>query len=603
MATIQIYSIPQAAGSIYSNVARLHIYTNYIGPATISVNPSGAILFPAIINITQYETEIEGEIKQFGTHTVTVTANGVSDTVEVEVLQLPNNIYVGPEIHGYYDGNPITFQMVANCDRPNTTLNISTTGAGITAPSTVYCDGAIATFNITISNYGNYSITASYDSEQYTNYIYIENIPVQLYLEAPKNIYIEDLPVTIQMRAFCSRDGIVTLSSSGTGVIIPDHIEIVNGSAVFDATFSQSGIKIISAVYGDTYAETSIVINEEAIVISLGEDRHVQYRGEDITITKTVYCNKEGIVFLSGELVDIPDFVVISNGKATFDITVHSDGEFLITAAHEKDVSITTTCKIISELIPIRLSLGEDRTHYVIGEESLTIPMNVYCNWDGTVLLSSDYATVPPSVNVVNGFSSFNATCNRSSIITAQFLNTIDTCNIQFIQRPSIVKIGPNGTNINQLQIVTNRPGVVYLSTNPIYGYEIPSSVVIDDSLEATVTATLREYGNYVVTAIFGAASDSCTIEYPNPDHIFCRVYGTMLYANGKPVRNEPIIFEPKYDEQFISGKLVKIDKVVVRTDMYGKFSAKLYRGSKVIINGQKIVTIPDQESIDYKDL
>jgi hypothetical protein len=524
MSLIHVIEVPRESGTTYSPIARLNVCSNVAGIATIDVAPAGAIEFPTEVALfaPAFESEISGVIKQSGTITVTITLNGVSDIVVIEVVALPYNISVGPETTLDYEGLPITFNMVASCDRPDTTLTLSSTGVGITIPPTVYCDGAPVEFPVTVSNYGEFTVTGEYNGSSSTADIHSINDAIKLYLEADKDIYVEDPPVTFNMRVFCSRDGEVTLSSTGANVIIPDHVDVILGVAEFPVTIGSTGLKVISAIYDVAYAECAIDVSEEAILISLGEDRHIYYNGDDITITKTVYCNKDGIVNLTqtGDLVNIPGSVLIVDGTAEFDIICSSGGTTLISAESEEEVGVFTSCEIIIEEIPIVLSLGSDRifdNHF----DPISFEMNVFCNRDGTVNLSSDHATVPETVVVTNGIGTFNVICDEDSVITAEFGGTEDTCGIELNDPPSrVLYIGPDQTISWEssedeptkyiiLMVSSDFSGTVNLSSSDP-ALVVPSSVVCGGKIY--VTCETNGSCDAIVTATKGSLTSSCRI-------------------------------------------------------------------------------------------
>ncbi len=526
MALIHVIAIPQSAGTAYSPIARLNVCADRPGIATITVDPVGAIDFPAscVLNAPTYETEIAGTIVQAGIHTVTVEMNGQSDTVEVEVIALPNNVVISPETTLDYEGLPITFNLIASCDRPNTLITLSSVGTGITLPDPpqVLVDGPPVEFPVTINGYGEFEVIGTYGVDSSTCYIHSINDTINLYLEADRGIYIEDLPVTFNMRVFCSRDGEVTLFSTGDGVTIPDHVDVVSGVAEFEVIIASEGLKIISAVFDTAYAECALNVTEEAFLLSLGEDRHAYYQGNDVTITKTVFCNKEGLVVLTqtGTVVDIPDNVTIIDGVAEFDIVCSSGGSTLIGAESALEPGVVTHCEIIITEIPIVLSLGADRVfnnHF----DPITFMMDVYCNRDGTVNLTSDNATIPATVIISDGLGQFEVTCDETAVITAEFGGVEDECNITLNDPPSrVLYIGPDQTITWEsseddpvkyviLMVSSDFEGTVNLaSSDP--NFVVPVSV--ECSGKIYVTCETEGECDAIVTATKGALTSSCHI-------------------------------------------------------------------------------------------
>lgn len=605
MSLIHVIEVPRESGTTYSPIARLNVCSNVAGIATIDVVPAGAIEFPTEVALfaPAYESEISGVIRQSGTITVTITLNGVSDVVVIEVTALPYNILIGPETTLDYEGLPIIFNMVASCDRPDTTLTLSSTGVGITIPPTVYCDGSPVEFQVTVSNYGEFTVTGEYNGSSSTADIHSINDAIKLYLEADKDIYVEDPPVTFNMRVFCSRDGSVTLSATGTDVIIPDTVDVVLGIAEFPVTIGSTGLKVISAVYDVAYAECAIDVSEEAIVISLGEDRHVYYSGNDIIVTKTVYCNKEGLVNLTqtGTLVGMPTDVTIVGGVAEFDITVSSAGDTWIEA--EKD-SITTECRIISTAVPVVSSIGPDQSLFIRYQETL-IPK---------LLLTSDRPVVVPITSTA-GFP-VSVTVDGSEEITGSITadgtylveTPYDSATIIVTKEPNIVRIGPSSENEPTLHVSTNWPGVVTLTVVPDYGYTLPATVTVGSTLEADIEGIFVVHGTYVVTATFGAATDTCTAVYSNEDSEGCYVYGTLTDASGRPVRNATLTFKPIPVTQTIGPTILARTVKTAHTDRLGYFEIRVLRGSVLIVTCdilqyRKQITVPDQERVDLEDL
>ena len=671
--------------------ATIHIASDRAGTASIIVDPVGAILFPATVAISapNFEADVSGTIIQVGTHTVYVTINGITDTVTIEVIALPNNVMIGPETSLDYEGLPITFNLVASCDRPNTLITLSSVGTGITLPDPpqVLVDGPPVEFPVTISNYGEFEVTGVYGLDSSTCHIHSINDAIKLYLEADRDIYVEDLPVTFNMRVFCSRDGTVTLSSTGTGMTIPDHIEVVLGMGEFSITIATAGLKIIGALFDATYTECALDVSEEAILISLGEDRHVYYNGTDITITKTVYCNKDGLVTLTqtGDVVDIPSDVTIVDGTAEFDIICHGAGTTLIEA---EMLGVPTQCQIIVSEAVITLSLGTDRSFDFL-VDPITFNMNIYCSRDGMATITSDHATiVPANVNIINGIGTFSVTCTETSVITANFATASDTCNITVnyistlsdigpdqelflryqqtltpklmvtsnrpatipitsaagfpasvtvdgteeitgsitaegtypvttpydsttiivTKEPNVVRIGPDATNEPVLHVSTNWPGVVTLLVAPDYGYTLPVSVTVDSTLEADVVGEFLVFGDYVVTATFGASTDTCEVSYVTDDTTGCYVTGTIKDMGGQPVRDAEVVFKPVPVTQTLTSGILSRSAKIARTARDGTFSIRLLRGSTVIavcdkISLRKTFTVPDQATVDIEDV
>jgi len=87
-----------------------------------------------------------------------------------------------------------------------------------------------------------------------------------------------------------------------------------------------------------------------------------------------------------------------------------------------------------------------------------------------------------------------------------------------------------------------------------------------------------------------------------------CIVYGQIVDATGEPVQNTNIYFRPVTTSQIIDGSALSLSAVITRTDVNGEFAIELIRGAQVVVvieatAYRKSITIPDQSSVDIKDL
>jgi hypothetical protein len=599
----QITVTVNEAPSSEQDVAMLHIYADRDGLATITCDVPGILDFPATLYVNEGTNVVSGDIVGAGVVNVTVELNGSTSVTPFTIDAIPLNLNIGPETTLDYEGLPITFKMIASCDHFDKTVNLSTTGVGITVPPTIYLNGAPVEFEVTVDGFGEYSVTGEVDGETSTADIHSINDAIKLYLEADRDIFTEDLPITFNMRVYCSRDGLVTLSSTGAGVVIPDTVNVVLGVAEFPVTIGSTGLKIISAVYDVAYAECAIDVDSEAVVISLGEDRHVYYSGNDIVVTKTVYCNKEGSINLtqSGTPVDMPATVTIVGGVAEFDITVSSGGDTMIEA--EKD-GVTTECRIISTAVPVESSIGPDQELFIRYQETLIPKLMVSTDRPIVVPITST-AGFPASVTV-DGSEEITGSITTDG--TYDVTTPYDSATIIVTKEPNVVRIGPNSENEPTLHVSTNWPGVVTLTVVPDYGYTLPATVTVGTTLEADIEGTFVVHGTYVVTATFGAATDTCTAVYSNEDSEGCYIYGTLTDASGRPVRNATLTFKPVPTAQTIGSTILARTTKTARTDRLGAFEIRVLRGSQLIVTCdilqyRKQITVPDQERVDLEDL
>lgn len=87
-----------------------------------------------------------------------------------------------------------------------------------------------------------------------------------------------------------------------------------------------------------------------------------------------------------------------------------------------------------------------------------------------------------------------------------------------------------------------------------------------------------------------------------------CIVYGQIVDATGEPLQNTNIYFKPIVMSQIIDGSALALTAVITRTDVNGEFALELVRGAQIlaIIEAtayRKNITVPDQASVDIKDL
>jgi hypothetical protein len=149
---------------------------------------------------------------------------------------------------------------------------------------------------------------------------------------------------------------------------------------------------------------------------------------------------------------------------------------------------------------------------------------------------------------------------------------------------------------------------VVTLTVVPDYGYTLPATVTVGTTLEADIEGTFVVHGTYVVTATFGAATDTCTAVYSNEDSEGCYIYGTLTDASGRPVRNATLTFKPIPTAQTIGSTILARTTKTARTDRLGAFEIRVLRGSQLIVTCdilqyRKQITVPDQERVDLEDL
>ena len=113
-------------------------------------------------------------------------------------------------------------------------------------------------------------------------------------------------------------------------------------------------------------------------------------------------------------------------------------------------------------------------------------------------------------------------------------------------------------------------------------------------------TVDFSGIGTYVITAALGLDSDNTTVSYRIDK---CRVYGTIVDVLGRPLRNSEVLVEPLRD-----GSELSVQAAVIYTDHIGHFEIELLRGIECVLHAKdaaykKLITVPDQNSVDIKDL
>lgn len=164
-----------------------------------------------------------------------------------------------------------------------------------------------------------------------------------------------------------------------------------------------------------------------------------------------------------------------------------------------------------------------------------------------------------------------------------------------------MLHIGPNVTLTNSTTctlMASGTPGVVTLTCYP--PAIVPDTVTITASGKVSFDATFSSINQYTITAVLGAETDTCVIE-ANTDK--CLVYGTIVDVLGNPLRNSEINISPRQD-----GPSMSVVAIKVYTNHEGYFSIQLLRGIEVVLNAKdaafnKLITVPDANSVDIKDL
>lgn len=146
--------------------------------------------------------------------------------------------------------------------------------------------------------------------------------------------------------------------------------------------------------------------------------------------------------------------------------------------------------------------------------------------------------------------------------------------------------------------MVCGHVGDAVITSSPPAVHEDTISVGATGKAEFDVT--FNSIAQYTITAVLGGETDTCIIE-ANTDK--CLVYGTIVDVLGNPLRNSEIYIEPIQD-----GPSMSIVAIKVHTNHEGYFSVQLLRGIEVVLNAKdaafnKRITVPDQNSVDIKDL
>ena len=157
--------------------------------------------------------------------------------------------------------------------------------------------------------------------------------------------------------------------------------------------------------------------------------------------------------------------------------------------------------------------------------------------------------------------------------------------------------IGPDQTlsNIRSCTLlVAGTPGTYVVTCVP--PAIVPDTVTVGVTEKAPLACTFTSIGTYVITV----DTDTCTV---NVDTDKCLVYGTIVDVLGNPLRNSEITFSPES-----TGTEMSILAATVYTNHLGYFAIKILRDITCVIHAKgaaykKLVTIPDANSVDIKDL
>jgi hypothetical protein len=162
--------------------------------------------------------------------------------------------------------------------------------------------------------------------------------------------------------------------------------------------------------------------------------------------------------------------------------------------------------------------------------------------------------------------------------------------------------VGPDislyNANTATLMVCSDAEGTVTITSVPPATHD--DTVTIGATLKEDFTVRFGYIGTYVITATKGVDTDTCTV---NVDTDKCLVHGTIVDVLGNPLRNSEVTFSPESN-----GTEMSILAATAYTNHLGYFAIKILREITCVIHAKgaaykKLVTIPDANSVDIKDL
>jgi hypothetical protein len=411
-----------------------------------------------------------------------------------------------------------------------------------------------------------------------------------------------------QLMIYADRDGTALITMDNPIIDFPASVSVNEGKNQVAGEIIGSGTCNVTVTLNGVTDTTQFTIEGITTYVGISPDTTVAWDGSTVDIPLSASCDRlDTTVTLSSSSADlvVPASVYVNGPPVDFVAAASSYGNFVVTGEYDGNTGTADITVTDGRFV----SISPDT---IINELDATVYLTVEGSCPGTVALSVAPATgltVPPTVTLSAGELRKEIACTVVAlgdyVITAQFLTKTDTCTVGITEVPVLVRIGPDAEDQATINVVTNRPGTVYLSVDPPAGYALPASVVVDAMLETPVTGVFTKVGEYVVTATFRDATDDCTVNYAADS---CILTGRIIDASGRPKRNVEIVLLASPTQQIVDGKMLHVDTTNCKTNLNGEFEVKLLRGAQLIlvidqISMRKAFTVPDQASVDISEL
>ncbi len=268
MANIHVVLIPQDQGAIYNPYAKINIVSDRAGTVAITVNPVGAIEFPATAELTAptYETVIEGLIKQAGLIEVTTTMDGISDTTQIEVIALVEVVTLGSDLDIASATFPKNVTINVWSNKPGT-IDLVSNSANIVlgADQVTIVDVPVPVVVTLLAPLTGGLITGSRGLVTASIGVSVSlNIPI-LKIGPDQTVLRGDSDVNILLMVVCDIVGTVNLTSSDPLLEVPATVVIDSSYYAEVVAVGKGGcIGVVSAAMGALSDSCDITVSQSA---------------------------------------------------------------------------------------------------------------------------------------------------------------------------------------------------------------------------------------------------------------------------------------------------------------------------------------------------
>ena len=421
------------------------------------------------------------------------------------------------------------------------TADLTSSDANATLPSSVTFENGRATFQLTLTEPGQQTISATDEADATiaattTINVAAEPVATHYLVTMPAGATVGQ-PVTVQITAVDAENfrvkgdtSTVNLTSSDSSVTLPASVTLNNGRATFRATFGMAGQQTITAV---NESDASISGSASAHVVDAAVATHFVLTlpqgtaaGAAVTVqimaldaSNHLVSNYSGTVNLasSDAAATLPDSVTLEKGRAKFQVTFNTDGPQTLTGTDSTDPSIlgsaitSVATSYFSILLPSGVTTGVPVTVQLFAKASDGSRLSDY---SGTANLTStdSAATLPASVTFVNGRASIQVTFATPG---EQMLTVGDSVNASPISTAT--------TNVAAAAVATHF--VVYTDPGTRVGEPTTVRVVAEDAQNHLVT---NYTGTANVTSSDGAATLPASVTFDKGRASFFQVtFGT----------------------------------------------------------------------------